>query len=174
VAGRHRQLTFLRWFQSPVCAFDSSSQPPETQWWYISVSMPGATEEQRPGAGSSASSAISWAGRDTRSAARWRVTANALPDADRYQRDNVVVTLSFQEGLSRISLGKTRRTRARRDKGHEQEIHLTLEALCQGRRGSDSDPSEELVEVSAATLAIKEAIGARKVDSPPATRVRAV
>ena len=52
--------------------------------------------------------------------------------------------------------GKTRRTRARRNKGHEQEIELTLEAIRQG--GSSPIPFEELTEVSEATIAIEEAI----------------
>jgi hypothetical protein len=52
--------------------------------------------------------------------------------------------------------GKTRRTRARRNKGHEQEIELTLEAIRQG--GSSPIPFEELMEVSEATIAIEEAI----------------
>lgn len=56
--------------------------------------------------------------------------------------------------------GKTRRTKARRDKGHEREIELTLEAT---RRGSCSPiPFEELVEVSEVTIAIEEAIGTGK------------
>jgi predicted dehydrogenase len=61
--------------------------------------------------------------------------------------------------------GKTRRTKARRDKGHAREIELTLEAI---RRGSCSPiPFEELVEVSEATIAIEEAIGTGKSVSLP-------
>jgi predicted dehydrogenase/threonine dehydrogenase-like Zn-dependent dehydrogenase len=53
--------------------------------------------------------------------------------------------------------GKTRRTRARRDKGHELEIELTLNAI---RRGISSPiPFEQLIEISEATFAIEEAIG---------------
>ena len=89
------------------------------------------------------------------------VAANALPDGARYNRDNVVATLTFQDGsIANISYlangdravpkeqfevfcegkvgritdfctlelardGKTRRTKVRRDKGHEREIELT-------------------------------------------------
>ena len=121
------------------------------------------------------------------------VAAHALPDGTRYNRDNVVATLTFQDGsianlsylangdrsmakeefevfcegkigrisdfstLELASNGKTRRTRARQDKGHEREIALTVEAM---RSGSDSPiPFAELMEVSEATLAIEEAIG---------------
>jgi predicted dehydrogenase len=121
------------------------------------------------------------------------VTANALPDGTRYNRDNVVAILRFEDGsiatvaylangdrsiakenfevfcegkVGRIhdfcSLelardGNTRRTKARRDKGHEREIELTLEAIRQG--GCSPIPFEELIEVSEATIAIEEAIG---------------
>jgi predicted dehydrogenase/threonine dehydrogenase-like Zn-dependent dehydrogenase len=131
------------------------------------------------------------------------VTAHALPDGARYNRDNVVATLTFQDGsLASFSYlangdrsvpkeqfevfcegkvgriddfrvlelardGKTRRTRARRDKGHEREIALTLEAIRQG--GCSPIPFQELMDVSAATLAIEEAIGAgRAVSLRPA------
>ncbi len=121
------------------------------------------------------------------------VTADALPDGTRYNRDNLVATLKFHDGsIASISYlangdrsvpkeqfevfcegrvgriidfrtlelardGKTRRTRARRDKGHEREIALTLEAIREG--GSSPIPFEELIEVSEATIAIDEAIG---------------
>ena len=120
------------------------------------------------------------------------VAANALPDGARYNRDNVVATLTFQDGsIANISYlangdrsvpkeqfevfcegkvgritdfctlelarnGKSRRTRARQDKGHDREIELTLEAMRRG--GCSPIPFEELVEVSEATLAIEEAI----------------
>jgi len=51
---------------------------------------------------------------------------------------------------------KTRRSKSRRNKGHEREIDLTLEAIRQG--GSSPIPFEELMEVSEATIAIEEAI----------------
>ncbi len=122
-----------------------------------------------------------------------KVSATALPDGTRYNRDNVVVTLTFQDGslanlsylangdrsvakeefevfcegkvarisdFSTIELssdGKTRRTKARRDKGHEQEIAATIEAIKTG--GDSPIPFEELIEVSEATLAIEEAAG---------------
>ncbi len=59
--------------------------------------------------------------------------------------------------------GKTRRTRAGRDKGHEREIELTVDAMRRG--GCSPIPFEELVEVSEATLAIGEAIGSGKLIS---------
>lgn len=68
--------------------------------------------------------------------------------------------------------GKTRRAKARRDKGHEREIEITLEAI---RRGDCSPiPFEELMDVSEATLAIEEAIGSGEVVSLNATPVRPV
>jgi predicted dehydrogenase/threonine dehydrogenase-like Zn-dependent dehydrogenase len=121
------------------------------------------------------------------------VAADALPDGSRYNRDNVVVTLKFQDGsiatvsylangdrsvakeqfevfcegkvgrivdFSTLELardGKTRRTKARRDKGHEREIELTLETIRQGN--CCPIPFEELLDVSEATMAIEEAIG---------------
>jgi predicted dehydrogenase len=50
--------------------------------------------------------------------------------------------------------------RARRDKGHAREIQVTVEAI----RGGDPAPIpfEELMEVSAATLAVEEAIATGK------------
>jgi len=120
------------------------------------------------------------------------VTANALPDGARYNRDNVIATLSFRDGsianllylangdksipkeyfevfcegsvacirdfctLDLTRGGKTQRTKARRDKGHNREVELTVEAM---RRGGQSPiPFEELAEVSEATIAIEEAI----------------
>jgi predicted dehydrogenase len=121
------------------------------------------------------------------------VAANALPDGARYNRDNVVATLIFQDGsianisylsngdrsvpkeefevfcegrvarisdfstLELASNGKSKRSKARRDKGHEREISATLEAIRSG--GSSPIPFAELMEVSEATFAIEEAIG---------------
>ena len=136
------------------------------------------------------------------------VTANGLPDGARYNRDNVVATLAFQDGsianllylangdrsvakeqyevfcegkvgriddfriLELATDGKTRRTRGRRDKGHQREIELTLEAI---RRGTGSPiPFEELVEVSEVTIAIEEAIGTGKPVALPPARASAV
>jgi predicted dehydrogenase/threonine dehydrogenase-like Zn-dependent dehydrogenase len=136
------------------------------------------------------------------------VSANVLPDGARYNRDNVVATLAFQDGsianvlylangdrsvpkeqfevfcegkvgriddfrtLKLARDGKTKRTKARRDKGHEREIELTLEAI---RRGACSPiPFEELVEVSEVTIAIEEAIGTRKPVSLPSAHAPAV
>jgi hypothetical protein len=68
--------------------------------------------------------------------------------------------------------GKTRRTKATRDKGHAREIELTLEAL---RRGDCSPiPFEELMDVSEATFAIEEAIGSGEVVSLRDTQIPAV
>jgi predicted dehydrogenase len=137
-----------------------------------------------------------------------RVTANGLPDGARYNRDNVVATLAFQDGsianllylangdrsvakeqyevfcegkvgriddfraLELATDGKARRTRGRRDKGHQREIELTLEAI---RRGTGSPiPFEELVEVSEVTIAIEEAIGTGKPVALPPARASAV
>ena len=124
------------------------------------------------------------------------VAANALPDGARYNRDNLVATLIFQDGsIANISYlangdravpkeqfemfcegkvgritdfrtldlargGKTRRTRAGQDKGHQREIELTVDAMRRG--GCSPVPFEELVEVSEATFAIEEAIGSGK------------
>ena len=68
--------------------------------------------------------------------------------------------------------GKTKRFKAKRDKGHESEIRLTLEAQRQGNPAPI--PLEELEEVSAATIAIEEAIGAEKIALPPSTHAPAV
>jgi predicted dehydrogenase/threonine dehydrogenase-like Zn-dependent dehydrogenase len=133
------------------------------------------------------------------------VAASALPDGTRYNRDNVVATLRFQDGsiatvaylangdrsvpkeqfevfcegkvgriqdfctLELARDGKTRRTKARRNKGHEREIALTLEAIRQG--GCSPIPFEELMEVSEATLAIEEAIGSAEVVSLHSSRI---
>ena len=136
------------------------------------------------------------------------VSANGLPDGARYNRDNVVATLTFQDGsianllylangdrsvakeqyevfcqgkvgriddfrtLELASDGKTRRTKAGRDKGHQREIDLTLEAI---RRGTGSPiPFEELVEVSGVTIAIEEAIGTGRPVALPSAHAPAV
>jgi predicted dehydrogenase/threonine dehydrogenase-like Zn-dependent dehydrogenase len=124
------------------------------------------------------------------------VAASALPDGARYNHDNVVATLTFQDGsIANISYlangdrsvakehfevfcegkvgritdfrtlelargGKTRRTRAGQDKGHQREIELTVDAMRRG--GCSPIPFEELVEVSEGTFAIEEAIGSGK------------
>ncbi len=136
------------------------------------------------------------------------VSANGIPDGSRYNRDNVVATLTFQDGsianilylangdrsvakehyevfcegkvgriddfrtLELASDGKTRRTKAGRDKGHQREIDLTLEAI---RRGTGSPiPFEELLEVSGVTIAIEEAMGTGKPVALPPARASAV
>ena len=130
------------------------------------------------------------------------VAANALPDGARYNRDNVVATLTFLDGsIANISYlangdrsvpkeqfevfcegkvgritdfctlelaraGKTRRSKAGQDKGHQREIELTVDAMRRG--GFSPIPFEELMEVSEATLAIEEAIsGGRSIALRP-------
>ena len=133
------------------------------------------------------------------------VAANVLPDSARYNRDNVVASLRFQDGsiatiaylangdrsipkeqfevfcegkvgriddfctLELARDGKTRRTKARRNKGHEREIELTLEGIRQG--GCSPIPFEELIEVSEATIAIEEAIASGEAISLRATPI---
>jgi predicted dehydrogenase len=129
------------------------------------------------------------------------VTAHALPDGTRYNRDNVVATLAFQDGsianlsylangdrsvakeefevfcegkvarisdfssLELASNGQSKRTKSRRDKGHEREIAATLEAIRLG--GGSPIPFDQLMEVSEATLAIEEAVGGGTMISLP-------
>jgi predicted dehydrogenase/threonine dehydrogenase-like Zn-dependent dehydrogenase len=136
------------------------------------------------------------------------VAANALPDGARYNRDNLIATLSFHDGsianlvylangdrsvpkeqfevfcegrVGRISdfcrlelayNGNTRRTKTRRDKGHEREIRLTLEAMRAG--AAAPIPFGELVEVSEATLSLEEAIATGKSISLRLTHAAAV
>ncbi len=133
------------------------------------------------------------------------VSANALPDGTRYNHDNVIATIAFQDGsianlsylangdrsvakeefevfcegkvarisdfstLELASNGKSKRTKARRDKGHEREIAATLEAIRSG--GNSPIPFDELMEVSEATLAIEEAIGSGTVVSMQSRQV---
>jgi polar amino acid transport system substrate-binding protein len=120
------------------------------------------------------------------------LTATALPDAGRYNRDNVTVTIRFEDGsvanlvylangdravakenfevfcgssvarlddfksLSLSRSGKTETLKGSRDKGHRQEVELTLEAMKQGKEAPI--PFAELVEVTEATFAIEKAI----------------
>ena len=120
------------------------------------------------------------------------VTAHALPDGLRYNRDNVAATLAFLDGSianlvyvangdksvpkeyfevfceGRVGIiddfctlelsrdGKTTRTKARRDKGHNCEIELTIEAMRNGR--PSPIPFEQLAEVTKACFAIHQAI----------------
>ncbi len=68
-------------------------------------------------------------------------------------------------GLELAHGGKMKRRQGRRDKGHEREIQLTLEAL---RRGGPAPIAfEELVEVSAAVFAIAEAVGQAQTATLP-------
>ena len=64
--------------------------------------------------------------------------------------------------LQLAGAGKTKRFKARRDKGHAREIELTLEAM---RSGVPSPiPFAELIEVFEATIAVQEAIaGGRSI-----------
>jgi len=124
------------------------------------------------------------------------VTANALTNGTRYNRDNVAATLSFRDGsianllylangdksipkehfevfcessvgcirdfctLELTRGGKTQRTNARRDKGHNREVELTVEAMRTG--GRSPIPFDEIAEVSEASIAIVEAIAVRQ------------
>jgi predicted dehydrogenase len=120
------------------------------------------------------------------------VSASALPDCAKYNRDNVLATLTFADGslanliyvangdkavskeqlevfcegavarmedfqrLELVRAGKSKVFRSKRDKGHQKEIALTLQAI---RSGQDAPiPFEQLLEVTAATFAIEESI----------------
>ena len=120
------------------------------------------------------------------------VTAHALPDGLRYNRDNVAAALSFADGsvanvvyiangnksvpkeyfevfceggvgiindfctleLSRD--GKTTKTKTHRDKGHNREIDLTVDAMRSG--GAAPIPFEQLVEVTKVCFAVHQSI----------------
>ncbi len=134
------------------------------------------------------------------------VSAHALPDVSRYNRDNLAVTLSFHDGslanLVYVANGdqaipkeymeifcegrvarlndfcslelaqehKTRQHKAARDKGHQREIELTLEAI---RKGSDSPiPLEELMQVSEASLAVVDSIVSGQSVSLPTSKTQ--
>src|SRR5215469_3371498 len=120
------------------------------------------------------------------------VSATALPDVSRYNRDNIVTTISFADGsLANLAYlangdksiskeymevfcqgrvarlhdfcalelardGRVHRTRSARDKGHNREIQLTIEAISKGMRAPI--PITELMEVSTATLAVADSI----------------
>lgn len=120
------------------------------------------------------------------------VTAHALPDGSRYNRDNVSATLSFADGsvanliyvasgdksvpkeyfevfceggvgilkdfceLELSRNGRTSKTKSRRDKGHNREIELTLEAMR--NRDSAPIPFEQLVEVTQTCFAVHQSI----------------
>ena len=60
-----------------------------------------------------------------------------------------------------VADGKTKCTKMKRDKGHEREIQLTIDAMRGG--GSSPIPFEQLVEVSQSTIAIQEAIATGSV-----------
>lgn len=135
------------------------------------------------------------------------VSAHALPDGSRYNRDNLATTLSFADGsIANLSYlangdksvskeyfevfceggigiisdfcalelsrgGKTVRTKARRDKGHNREVDLTLEAM---RTGVPSPISfEQLVEVTYACFAVHESISSGQPVSLQSTSRRA-
>jgi polar amino acid transport system substrate-binding protein len=120
------------------------------------------------------------------------VNAWALPDAMRYNQDNISARLSFQDGsianllylangdqsigkefmevfcqgsiarlddFSALELarkGKSQHRRSAQDKGHGEEMRLTVEAL---RKGNDAPiPFSEIVEISRATLAVVDSV----------------
>jgi len=120
------------------------------------------------------------------------VTARALPDGSRYNRDNVAAQFSFADGslaniiyvangdksvpkeyfeifceggigfindfctLELSRNGKTTRTKARRDKGHNRELELTLEAMLHG--GPAPIPFEQLVEITNACFSVHQSV----------------
>lgn len=124
------------------------------------------------------------------------LAAAALPDAGRYSRDNVSVTLSFEDGsmanllylangdrsvakeyfevfcggkVARLddfktlflsANGKTQQSKTGQDKGHRQEMKLTIATMQQGAPAPIS--FAELVEVTKATFAVGEAIRTRR------------
>jgi predicted dehydrogenase/threonine dehydrogenase-like Zn-dependent dehydrogenase len=124
------------------------------------------------------------------------VSAAALPNGSRYNRDNISVTLTFADGsianLIYVANGdasvpkeyfevfceggvarmedftsleltrgrKSKKSKSTRDKGHNQELKLTLEAMALGREAPI--PLEEIFEVMQATFSVAEAIGERQ------------
>jgi hypothetical protein len=62
--------------------------------------------------------------------------------------------------LELVRDGKIKVFRSRRDKGHQKEIALTLQAIRDGQTAPI--PFEELVEVTCATFAIEESISSGK------------
>jgi predicted dehydrogenase len=122
--------------------------------------------------------------------------AVALPDNDRYRRDNVTITMRFADGslanlvylangdrsipkeffevfsggriarlddfrsLQLASNGKLEEIKGRQDKGHARELTLTTAAMLSG--GAAPIPLAELVETTAITLAIEEALRTQK------------
>ncbi|HYG97693.1 MAG TPA: bi-domain-containing oxidoreductase [Terriglobales bacterium] len=121
-----------------------------------------------------------------------RVSAVALPDGSRYNRDNIAVTLVHSDGsfatlvyvangdssvpkeqfevfcegavarlndfrkLELVRNGKTRTLDFKHDKGHRRELELTIDSIRQG--GASPIPFAELVEVTAACLAVQDSI----------------
>jgi len=121
------------------------------------------------------------------------LSAAALPDGSRYNRDNVVVALTFADNsianliylangdpavpkesyevfcegavarledfelLQLVRNRKTNRVKSARDKGHRQELKLTLQSMLSGT--SAPIPFEELVEVTEAVFSVADAIG---------------
>ncbi len=124
------------------------------------------------------------------------VSAAAMPNGSRYNRDNISVTLTFADGsianLIYVANGdssvpkeyfevfceggvarmddftsldltrgrKSKKFKSARDKGHNQELKLTLEAMAVGREAPI--PLEEIFEVMQATFSVAEAIGERQ------------
>jgi predicted dehydrogenase/threonine dehydrogenase-like Zn-dependent dehydrogenase len=120
------------------------------------------------------------------------IMAAALPDAGRYNQDNVSVVIGFSDGsvanllyaangdksvakeffevfcggsIARLDDfkalylsrgGKTETLKGERNKGHRQELELTVDAMREGN--SAPIPFTELMEVTRATFAIEQAI----------------
>lgn len=70
--------------------------------------------------------------------------------------EGAIARLEDFQRLELVRAGKSNNFRSRRDKGHHNEIALTLQAIRTGRGAPI--PFEELVEVTGATLAIEQSI----------------
>jgi predicted dehydrogenase len=124
------------------------------------------------------------------------LTAMGLSDSGRYNRDNVTVTISFEDGslanvlylsngdravakehfevfcangIARLDdfkalhlsrNGKNETSKGGRDKGHRQELDLTVKAMQHGLGAPI--PFAELMEITEATFAVEEAIRTQK------------
>jgi hypothetical protein len=110
---------------------------------------------------------------------RSRILFTWPTQTDRFQKEQFEVFCEGRVGrttdFSTLELardGKIKRSGARRDKGHQREIDLTLAAIRSG--GCSPIPFEQLVEVSEATMAVEEAIATGKTVSLRDTQAPAV
>jgi predicted dehydrogenase/threonine dehydrogenase-like Zn-dependent dehydrogenase len=86
--------------------------------------------------------------------------------------EGAVARLEDFRSLELSRNGKTSESRSQRDKGHRNELHLTLEAISSG--GNAPIPFAELVEVTSACLAIEDAISTGQPVSLTAFQQRTV